>query len=149
MNSSDERNRTVRAMQMLGFSFPPDFKRTAKTLEELPVEYMLRIRAVYKEEFSRYERILDSYSDRITWTVCNICDKEEMAYDDIPKDWGWHDVGPKEHCWYMMCTDCQDRYAEKFNKMPEVVRELPKELVRAFRARTRNALLEMEKVAET
>lgn len=80
---------------------------------------------MYKEQFSVYERILDGLSERITWSTCNICDEEVMAYDDIPKDWGWHDVGSGDsHSWYLMCTDCQTRYAEKFNKMPDIVRDI-------------------------
>lgn len=121
MNKTDEERRTIRAMQLLGFLFPPDMKRTANTIEELPVEYMLRIRTMYKEKFSVYEKILDGLSDRITWSTCNTCDKEVMAYDDIPKDWGWYDA---KSGWYLMCDDCQNGYAEKFNKLPEVVREI-------------------------
>ena len=131
MNSSDDKakdqkNRTIRAMQMLGFSFPPDIRRTGATIEELPVEYMLRIRTEFKENFTSWVSILDSYADRITWSTCNICEKEEMAYDEIPKDWGWYNVSSDKEkpSWYLMCTNCQNRYAEKFNKIPEVVREI-------------------------
>lgn len=121
MNLSDETKRTIRAMQLLGFSFPPDLKRTAGTIEELPVEYMLRIRNVYKEEFAKYIRVMDSLSERITFSYCNVCEKEEMAYDDIPKEWGWYNA---QVGWYLMCDDCQARWAEKFDELPKVVRDI-------------------------
>lgn len=121
MNLSDEQNRTVRAMQLLGLSFPPDLQRTAKTIEDLPVEYMLRIRRMYKDQFTVYNRLFDSLAERITFQHCEICETEEMSYDDLPEGWGWYDGQVK---WYLMCNDCQIRYAEKFNKIPEVKREI-------------------------
>ena len=121
MNLSDDTKRTIRAMQLLGFSFPPDFKRTANTLEELPVEYMLRIKKVFKENFSSYVRVMDSLSDRIEFSYCHICEKEEMAYDDIPKGWGWYDA---QVGWWLMCTGCQGNYEKKFNKKPKIVTDI-------------------------
>lgn len=121
MNLSDEQNRTIRAMQLLGFTFPPDLERSAKTIKELPFEYMLRIRAMYREQYDIYNRVFDDLRDRAIHCYCHICDREEWSYDDIPEEWGWYDA---QVGWYLMCDECQLRYAEKFNQIPEVVREI-------------------------
>ena len=135
MNLSDEQNkqrdrdqRTIRGMQMLGLSFPPDLKRSAEIIEGLPIEHMLRIKAMFKEKYDIYNRIFEQLSERVVLPYCHICEKEQACYDDIPDGWGWYDA---QSGWYLMCNDCQCRYAEKFNKMPEVVREPPQFMVEA------------------
>ena len=46
-----------------------------------------------------------------------------MAFDDLPDGWGWlkskHEKGHM-----LMCDECQFRYAEKFNEMPDIVTEI-------------------------
>ena len=129
MNLSDEQKkqkdkdqRTIRGMQMLGLSFPPDLRRSAEVIEELPIEHMLSIKAMFKEKYDVYNRIFEHLSERIVFPYCHICEKEQACYEDIPDGWGWHDANGS---WYLMCDECQYRYAEKFNKIPEVVREPP------------------------
>ncbi len=123
MSFSDEQSRAIRSLQILGFTFPPDGLKTAQTLSELPPEHVLTLRRVYKEQFESYMRVFDSFPPRITESICQICDKDKMAFDDLPKDWGWlklkHDKG-----YMLMCDECQVRYAEKFNEIPDIVREL-------------------------
>lgn len=121
MNLSDEQKRTIRAMQVLGLSFPPDLKRTAETIEQLPVEYMLRIRSMYKDQFTVYNRLFDSLSERIKFTYCDVCDEQQSSYDDLPDGWGWYDGQVR---WYVMCTDCQIRFTEKFKHEPKIVRDI-------------------------
>lgn len=125
MSLSDEDKRTIRAMQLLGFSFPPNLERTMSTIEELPVEYMLQIRAVFKEKFSMYSRAMDNLHERITHTYCDICDEDGWSYDDLPDGWGWIDGQVR---WYIMCLMCQSRYADKFNELPVIVRDLENKL---------------------
>jgi len=120
---SDEQQRTIRGMQLLGLSFPPDLKRTAETIEELPVEYMLRIRNMFRIEYDVYNRVFESLTKRIVFPYCHICEKETAAYDDFPKGWGWYDA---QVGWYLMCTDCQNRYEKMFNVKPEIVTDLSK-----------------------
>lgn len=108
-------------MQLLGLSFPPDFERTAETIKELPIEYMLRIRSEFNDNFTSYKTLFDDLQSRIVFTYCDICDEEEASYDDMPEGWGWYDAGVG---WYKMCNDCQTRYAEKFNELPKVVRDI-------------------------
>lgn len=129
MSYSDEQNKfqeenrkAIRALQILGFTFPPDMRRTEEQFEQLPVEHMLLMRRVYKEQFEPFIAMFEALHSRIQNGYCHICDNEFWAYDDIPSDWGWYDAGVG---WYLMCDECQFRYAEKFNKIPEVVREPP------------------------
>ena len=123
MSLSDEQSRAIRSLQILGFTFPPDGLKTAQTLSELPPEHGLTLRRVYKEQFESYMRIFDSFPPRIAESICQICDKDKMAFDDLPQDWGWlkmkHDKG-----YMLMCDECQFRYTEKFNEIPNIVREL-------------------------
>lgn len=122
MNSSDETKRAIRALRILGFQFPPDKKRTQEIFEQLDYEHLLAISRVYKEEFEFFMRSMDYVINRVVETYCHICDRKEYSYDDIPEYWGWYNAQSQ---WYLMCDDCQYRYAEKFNKLPEVVREPP------------------------
>lgn len=118
----EEQSKGIRALQLLGFSFPPDMRRTEQQLLELPVDNMLLFRRIYKEQFEPYLRLFEEMHKRILLTYCHICEKESWTYDDIPDDWGWYDAGVG---WYLMCDECQFRYAEKFNQIAEVVRTPP------------------------
>ena len=122
MKSSEETKRAIRALQILGFQFPPDKKRTQETFEQLNYEHLLVMRRVYKEEFEFFMKSMDYVISRTVEACCHICGREEYSYDDIPENWGWYNAQSQ---WYLMCDDCQYRYTEKFNKMPEVVREPP------------------------
>lgn len=118
----EEQNRDIRALQVLGFSFPPDGLKTAEALLQLPPEHVLILRMVYKEKFESYKRVFDSFPPRITESICQICDRDKMAFDDLPDGWGWlkmkHDKG-----YMLMCDECQFRYIEKFNEEPNIVKE--------------------------
>ncbi len=125
MSYSDEQQRTIRGMQLLGLSFPPDLKRTAETIEELPIEYMLRIKRMFREEYDVYNRVFESLSKRIVFPYCHICEKEEMAYDDFPEGWGWYDG---QVSWYLMCNECQARYKKRFGHEPEIIYDFSEEM---------------------
>lgn len=116
-------------MQLMGFTFPPDIRRTAKTLDELPVEYMLRIRRTFKDNYEAWINIFDSYAERIIDNDCQICDrKSKLSYDDIPKDWGWYDIGScGKHEYRLMCDKCQALYKKKFGKAPNLLIDLTDE----------------------
>lgn len=122
MSYSDEQNKAIRALQLLGFSFPPDMRKTEEQIVQLPVEHMLLFRRVYKEQFESFARMFEALHKRIVLCECHICEREEWAYDDLPDDWGWYDA---QVGWYLMCDECQFRYTEKFNKVPEVVKTPP------------------------
>lgn len=121
MNSSDETKRAIRALQILGFQFPPDKKRTQETFEQLTYEHLLTLSRVYKEEFEFFMKSMDYAISRAVETYCHICDREEYSYDDIPDNWGWFEASGK---WYMMCDECQLKWHDKFGDFPEVVRDI-------------------------
>ena len=117
----EESSKSIRALQILGFSFPPDMKRTEEQILQLPVEHMLLFRRVYKEQFESFTRMFEGLHDRIVMYECHICEREAWSYEDLPLDWGWCDGQVR---WYLMCDECQFRYVERFNKEPVIVRNL-------------------------
>lgn len=108
-------------MHLLGFSFPPDYERTTKTIGEIPIDYMLRIKSEFEDNYSYYLAVFESLRSRIVFTYCDVCDEQEVTYDDIPDGWGWYDGQVK---WYMMCTACQKKYKDKFGKQPIIVTDI-------------------------
>lgn len=120
-------------MHLLGFSFPPDDKRTAKTLKDIPVDYMLRIRQMFLDEYTIYLSIMDDLKNRLVHTYCDVCDEEEWSYDDIPTGWGWYDGQVQ---WYMMCTKCQTRYKDRFGKEPEILTDIDKGIEAQIKEKT-------------
>lgn len=108
-------------MQLLGFTFPPDLVKTSNIIKELPVEYMLRIKQAYKDNYNIYNTLLNELEKSIIIVKCDICEEKDMSYGDLPIGWGWYNANVS---YYKLCSECQDNYKKKYGLEPELTRSL-------------------------
>lgn len=111
----------IQALRELGFSFPKDKEKIKHIFTQLSPDILFRLSLFLKNETDFFIKEANYLRSNVVETRCDICGDIKKTYFDIPDEWGWMNIGSE---WTMICDQCQIKWIDKYNEIPEVVREL-------------------------
>lgn len=105
----------------MGYKFPDDGRAIRDTVKQLDFDTVIKLKEAYKHEYELGLKIMEDLLETSEKYMCEICDKKDRAWGDLPQFWGYVDASFK---WYLICDECQIRWAEKYNEQANVIREI-------------------------
>lgn len=124
MSLYDDKDKITKALQVLGYQFPNNTSDVLDILPRLPYEMVLSLRNQVRLETDEFLRGANSLLDKHIETWCDICEREGDGWGDLPEHWGWVIAHKNIGGSYLVCDKCQFRWAEKFNELPKIVKDI-------------------------
>lgn len=126
MNWSDDKvkkdkTETTQRLESLGYHFPDTSSVVIEQFKFLPYETLLSLRNEIRSKSAEFLSSANRYIDSAIESDCEVCDRSDHGYDDLPMDWGWIKTNTR---YYLVCDRCQFRWAEMFDELPKVERTI-------------------------